>query len=211
MNTLNQDHIVRFISAFRWGKPDALGYYLIFEWADGGNLHDFWKATPKPEPTASLVKAVVTQLLGLAQALSAAHYLTDGGAYSGASYRHGDLKPANILWFRDGSDQIGKLKICDWGEAKNHILATEMRRSNTSAKFGTRRYEAPEIVTGLESNFLGRPDDQPDMRRSRLCDVWAMGCIMLECIVWLLYGHSTCLALRMARRLPKYIRPQHLG
>lgn len=179
MNSLNQDHIVRFITAFRRCHKDEEDHYLMFEWADGGNLRNLWNATPQPTLRASLVKATIKQLLGLAKALCATHYLDK----KGASYRHGDLKPENILWFRD-SGEIGMLKIGDWGEAKGHNIVTELRPSKTMAEYGTRRYEAPEVEIGVRLNFLG----QAPKRRSRLYDIWAMGCITLEFIVWLLYG-----------------------
>jgi serine/threonine protein kinase len=46
----------------------------------------------------------------------------------------------------------------------------------TGTRFGTKRYEPPEVSTSSE---------EP---RSRLYDVWSMGCIVLEFIIWLLYG-----------------------
>ncbi|KAF2683626.1 hypothetical protein K458DRAFT_304318 [Lentithecium fluviatile CBS 122367] len=176
MNSLGQDHIVRFITAFRRGKKNSPEHYLVFEWADGGDLVGLWESNPQPILTASLVKAVIKQLLGLAEALDAAHYLKDeNGNYSGASYRHGDLKPQNILWFRD-SDGIGTLKIGDWGEAKRHNVDTELRYS-TTAIYGTRRYEPPEAVIGTHEDV-----------RSRLYDIWSIGCIYFEFLVWFLYG-----------------------
>ena len=185
MNELcHKGHIVRFITAFRRGTPENKEHYLITEWADGGNLRDLWKATPKPEITVTRVKEVIKQLLGLAEALNAAHYLRDAdGVYSGASYRHGDLKPANILWFTDGK-ALGTLKICDWGCAKNKEVETALRHSKTSSEFGTRRYEPPEITAGLGKMLPG----SEERRISRLYDIWSMGCIILEFIVWLLYG-----------------------
>lgn len=184
MNKLDhKGHIVRFITAFRRGKPEDPEHYLITEWADGGNLRDLWKATPKPQLTASRVQEVIKQLLGLAEALNAAHFLTDGGVYSGASYRHGDLKPANILWFTE-EGKLGTFKICDWGCAKNKGVVTALRHSKTSAEYGTRRYEPPEVETGVGSMLPG----SQEKRISRLYDIWSMGCITLEFIVWLLYG-----------------------
>ncbi|KAI4650401.1 hypothetical protein J4E93_002757 [Alternaria ventricosa] len=180
MNRLNQEHIVRFITAFRRRRQHgAEEHYLMFEWADGGNLRTLWKSMPSPTLTAPLVKDVVKQVLGLAKALDAAHNLNA----TGASYRHGDLKPENILVFRDGG-LIGTLKVGDWGEAREHGQATEMRPSKTTAKYGTRRYEAPEVETGVTAKWLG----QSTKRRSRLYDIWAMGCITLELTIWLLYG-----------------------
>lgn len=182
MNKLNQEHIVRFVTAFRRRKRDRTQeHYLMFEWADNGNLRDLWRTTHTRKLSGSLVRDVIKQILGLATALQAAHNLNR----TEASYRHGDLKPENILCFK-GAGQIGTLKIGDWGEAKFHEedQVTEMRPSRTSAKHGTRRYEAPEVETGVRVQWLG----QSRKRRSRLNDIWAMGCITLECLVWLLYG-----------------------
>lgn len=178
MNELNEEHIVRFVTAFRRRKEHGEEHYLIFEWADRGNLRSLWKGTPRPVLSGTLVKDAVTQIAGLASALDAAHNLG-----TGASYRHGDLKPENILLF-SGGGCIGKFKIGDWGEAKEHEQVTEMRPSNTTAKYGTRRYEAPEVETGVRAKFLG----QSTRRISRLYDIWAMGCITLEFIIWLMYG-----------------------
>jgi len=182
MNELNQDHIVRFVTAFRrrreYGDPD---HYLIFEWADGGNLRSMWKREHSPILTAALVKDAMFQILGLARALAAAHDLDK----TGASYRHGDIKPENILCFSNGRT-IGTLKIGDWGEAKEHGQVTDMRPSKTTAKYGTRVYEAPEVETGVRAKYLG----QSTKRRSRLYDVWAMGCITLEFTIWLLKGYE---------------------
>lgn len=164
LDTLNQDHIVRFVTAFRRVTAHGLDHYLLFEWADGGNLLDFWTKAQNPSFTAPLVRDAIKQLFGLAQALSAAH---NYGA-NGISHRHGHLKPTNILRFEDGS-MIGKLKISGW---------------DIDTDFGTPRYNAPEVETGLEPTFGG----QTPRRRSRFQDIWAMGCITLEFIIWILYG-----------------------
>ncbi|KAH7398887.1 hypothetical protein DE146DRAFT_755879 [Phaeosphaeria sp. MPI-PUGE-AT-0046c] len=204
MNTLNQEHIVRFLTAFTRGKPedkpDELEYYVVFEWADGGNLKDLWTHFPFPGRSAAFMKWIMKQLYGLSQALSAAHYLLDkDGFYRGESYRHGDLKPENILWFPwgRGDGDWGTLKICDWGEAKNHHQVTALRHATTT-QFGTRRYEPPEVVVG-ESELSEATKDA----RSRLYDLWSMGCVMMECIIWLVYG------LKEQKRFNKSNRGDH--
>lgn len=179
MNSLNREHIVHLITAFRLYHYEEEDFYLMLEWADGGNLRDLWKAIPRPERTATLIRATIEQLLGLAEALCACHY----GNRDGFNYRHGDLKPENILCFRSGGE-LGTLKITDWGFAKRHQYDTEERSYNTRVEYGTRRYEAPEIETGLRSSYLGQSKD----RRSRLSDIWTMGCVTLEFIIWLVYG-----------------------
>lgn len=180
MNDLNHEHIVRFITAFRrHTRSGGAEHYLMFEWADGGNLSNLWRRMPSPILTEELIKEVIEQVLGLATALDAAHNLND----TGASFRHGDLKPENILIFM-GKGLIGTFKIGDWGEAKYQGQRTEMRPSGSKSRHGTIRYEAPEVKTGIPETYEGQATE----RRSRLYDIWALGCITLELIVWLLRG-----------------------
>jgi serine/threonine protein kinase len=180
MNELNHKHIVRFITSFRRrDTSDEIEHYVMLEWADGGNLRDFYAAYPNPDITAKLVKWVVRQLHGLAQVLSKAHNLKDDG-----SYRHGDLKPANILWFKEGDTKFGTLKIGDWGEAKEHYNGTGFNRDTAAAEHQTRRYEPPEVQTGLRLKLSG----ESRIVRSRLYDIWGIGCITLESLIWLMYG-----------------------
>lgn len=177
---LDHEHIIRFYTAFRrHTRNGGAEHYLMFEWADGGNLLDLWKRIPFPILTGPLAKEVIQQIFGLATALDAAHNWNS----TGASFRHGDLKPENILVFANGG-VIGTLKIGDWGEAKYQGQRTEMRPSGSKSRSGTIRYEAPEVKIGIPGSFEGQPKE----RRSRLYDIWALGCITLEFIVWLLCG-----------------------
>ncbi|KAK1635547.1 hypothetical protein BDP81DRAFT_350654 [Colletotrichum phormii] len=166
---LRHPHIIQRIAAISRGEKR----YFMFQWADGGNLREFWKEQNRPSLTPDLVGQTIAQLCGLADALHALHNYKGQG-----NYRHGDLKPENILRFRDKTC-FGILKIADMGLAKHHNDATAVRKKPTSAKYGTVRYEPPEAVT-----------NRLDKARSRLYDIWSMGCIMLECIIWLLYGYE---------------------
>ncbi|KAF4892491.1 Aurora/IPL1-related protein kinase 2 [Colletotrichum fructicola] len=184
MNQLNQPHIVRFLTAFRWGDQGEEDHYLMLEWADGGNLRNLWERFERPSLTPGLIQDTVQQLLGLANALSKAHY-----PETGPNFRHGDLKPENILWFKSKSGNgIGTLKIGDWGLAKQHLVVTELRSNQTTTQWGTRRYEPPEEAPGEGSNLL--LPNQPGKKRSRLYDIWALGCISLEFLIWLMYGRD---------------------
>jgi serine/threonine protein kinase len=164
---LNHKNIIQRIAAITRGNK----HYFMFQWADGGSLGDFWKEEPRPRLDPEFIKEIVLQLRGLADALHELH------TYEG-SYRHGDLKPENILRFKDNT-RVGILKIADMGLAKHHAVATYLRPA-TSTRFGTVRYEPPEVITHKLS----------EEGRSRLYDIWSMGCITLELIVWLLYGYE---------------------
>lgn len=171
INRINHPNLIKSIAAFT--RKDK--YYFMFQWADGGNLRDFWKdqdeaLTPRK---STLFLEVMSQLRGVAEALKILHHSKD----EDQSWRHGDLKPENILRFTD-TTILGNLRIADVGLAKRHNLRTSDRMNGTSTRDGTWRYEPPEAVTSLEDP------------RSRLYDIWSLGCIFLEFIIWLLYGNN---------------------
>jgi serine/threonine protein kinase len=174
---LKHDHIIQRIAAVTKGGKK----YFMFAWADGGSLRDHWQRIPRPSITPQLLTETLEQLLGLFDALRALHNFNGVGAY-----RHGDLKPENVLVFNDNSPQIiGTLKIADMGLAKYHGIGTVFRKNPTSTKAGTMRYEPPETKTTIAPT-------------SRLYDVWSMGCIVFEHLVWLLYGYEHIEALNAA-------------
>jgi serine/threonine protein kinase len=175
---LHEDHIVRFVTAFTRGDDVKRDHCLIFEWADGGSLRDLWNRLESPILIPQLVEETTTQLLGLAKAICAVHYPST----QNEGLLHGDLKPENILCF-SGRGALGTWKIGDWGLAKPKNSATIFGNEITRNR-ATIRYEAPESVTGV------RVENRSDLlkTRSRLFDVWAMGCIMFESIIWILEG-----------------------
>jgi serine/threonine protein kinase len=158
------DHLIRGIAAISRNKR----HYILFEWADGGNLRDFWTYNPSPVANDKTIMEFVEQMSGLSSGLATLH--------GDVHFRHGDLKPDNILVFHNPSTWLGTLKITDFATSRHHNVRTALRAQPTIARFGTAQYEAPEAATERR---------QP---RSRLFDVWSMGCIMLESIIWLLYG-----------------------
>lgn len=180
-------HIVRFVTGFCLSGtiPD---YILIFEWADVGNLQNLWeRSRQKPALCAKYIKEACKQIYGLADALNTAHYLDTKNSYS---IRHGDLKPANILCF-ESPGLFPTLKIADWGLAKEHAQRTELRMYASTARYGTKRYKAPEVKKAFDNALLAvRDKSKPQDPRSRLSDIWAMGCIALEFLIWLLYGYD---------------------
>jgi serine/threonine protein kinase len=206
INLLDHPHIMKSIAAIRRGDSR----YFMFPWAED-SLRDYWNATPKQFPNLRLIQEAISQLQGIADALDRLHNFQGGRTQTNETYRdvkivvdsaentalqmnddedvndyrnpmsqesirHGDLKPENILRFVDSSLKIGTLKLGDMGLAKRHVAATEKRRG-TSMRYGTRRYEGPETMIATQG-------------RSRLYDLWSMGCITFEFIIWLLHGNE---------------------
>lgn len=148
----------------------------MLQWADGDSLRDYYKQTTRPNLDGQFIWEIVTQIWGPADAIHKLHNYQGKGVEnvkigSTESYRHGDLKPENILRFLDDT-KTGAWKIAGMGLAKHHYAATHLRGlRDTSTRYGTRMYEPPEVVT------------RPAEARSRLCDIWPMGCITLELII----------------------------
>ncbi|KAK2611673.1 hypothetical protein N8I77_005003 [Diaporthe amygdali] len=169
ISQFNSPNIIRFMTAFTRGHER----FFMFEWADGGNLRDFWTKYTSVL-TESLVRDVILQFHGLADALDKMHSM---------NYRHGDMKPENILRVntigQKGSSylDVGTLKICDMGLSKKHTMATRLRDVATTTMFTSWRYEPPE---SKEENAIW----------PRRYDIWSIGCIILEFIVWLVNGPS---------------------
>jgi serine/threonine protein kinase len=170
LRSLNHPHLIKAIAWYTQGGT----HYFMFPWANLGNVRDYCEMD-RPNLTDSYLHWMFHQFCGLADAISKLH-----GSDKKASYRHGDLKPDNILCFGD-SRSTCIFVITDVGLTRKHNVITEERNSITRTNKGTIKYEPPETETELDQ------DNQPKPR-SRRYDIWSMGCIYLEFIMWLLYG-----------------------
>ncbi|EXL45112.1 serine/threonine protein kinase [Fusarium oxysporum f. sp. radicis-lycopersici 26381] len=169
-----QKHIVKLFAAFSLGDTET---YLMFEWAEGGNLRNLWEEFQPENPNGDLVKAVIEQLSGLAHALADLH---------SRDLRHGSLKPERILWFKSkdsARDLIGILKIKGLSITNEHSDVRRIRSERRVTIYESERYESPENGLLGTQALVARS-------RSRSVDIWAMGCIALEFLVWILYGPS---------------------
>lgn len=194
IQSLKHKHIIQCLATIRHGDRR----YFMFPWANGHNLRDFWEATPNQMPTHSVVKHAVEQLYQLADALYCLHNFNPQNQKSQTPklqetsqtkkitvddgvtpVRHGDLKPENILRFISTPNDLGILKIADMGLAKRHVQTTDKRIHATTTAYGTIMYEPPEAHNS--------PANAP---RSRLYDIWSMGCVVFEYIIWILHGND---------------------
>ncbi|KAM6517990.1 hypothetical protein FSOLCH5_006761 [Fusarium solani] len=120
---------------------------------------------------------MLMQMRGLCHALSLLHE---------EHRRHGDIRPENILLFEEG-DYKGTLRIGGVGLATSHLDATERRillKEMTRTMTGAPRYLSPESV---------HRDQIP-----RVFDVWALGCVFLEFLIWTLHGYDRLFDFRKA-------------
>jgi serine/threonine protein kinase len=166
-------HLIKPIAAYRYGEDRC----LLFPWADGGNLDKLWKDLNDQEPeegNRANTKWFFEQFCGLSEALKELHAHT---AMAEKNCIHGDLKPENILVFNQGT--AGILQIADLGLAAFHVEANTNMRGASMIGPGTSRYKPPEM------------DEHGGQKsRGRAYDVWSMGCILLEQLVWFTSGYE---------------------
>jgi len=165
--------------AFQHGNT----FNFVFPFAKG-NLVDFWER--KPGRSKQDVLWLIRQLLGITKALSMIH---NPGWLKGPKGdlfgRHGDIKPENILIF--DHDIEGEIMVLsDMGLTAVH---SEISRSGVNpAKIDTTlTYRPPE--TDYKSKGV-----------SRAFDIWTLGCLFMEAMVWHLGGYDMLKRFYTARK-----------
>lgn len=101
--------------------------------------------------------------------------------------RHGDIKPANILWFLTHGKERDHLVVADLGLTRYHSSLTKSRVKRVDGWTGT--YRAPEI--DLHNPISAR------------YDIWSLGCVFLEFCIWYLLGYDDVENFRRARNLDR--------
>jgi serine/threonine protein kinase len=186
MRTLKHQHIIDSLGAFKDGQKA----YLCMPWANGGSLRDFWAENTPDHEDSTTLPWLLKQLRGLTSALAAVHRPgTDQ-----APGRHGDVKPENILLF-DCSvhpDDRGILQLADMGLANvsSSFRAPQPEWTCKLADFGSWQPTSPQATSPSRGVTLGYRAPEYDLHEStsQAYDVWSLGCVFLEFIVWWLYG-----------------------
>lgn len=189
LSSLDHAHLIKLQVTYLYRDH----YHLLFRWADG-NLRNYWEAHPKPSDiprTWEYATWVTSQWLGLARALSAIHDCppdetiepedeqpNDGFGSQRNKGRHGDIKPENILWFQSYEAQDdqppvnGRLVISDFGLTEFHRDETGLVSPLNIARSPTYRPPEYDVSATISQSY----------------DIWTLGCVLLEFIVWYLQG-----------------------
>ncbi|WKT45339.1 Protein kinase domain [Fusarium oxysporum f. sp. vasinfectum] len=174
----NHRHLVSVLGAYCQLNEN----YLIFDWADCDLLR-YWKDRhSEPEFNLKNVLWLAEQCVGLASGLEQIHRYgsleqqnrTGDSSFKKLYGRHGDIKPENILWYRDSNQGLGTLRICDFGVSEFH---------STQSRSGIRNSHV------ASSPYYRPPEwELQDGTISRSYDIWTIGCLYLEFLGWLLGG-----------------------
>ena len=156
-------------------------YYMLFPLAQC-NLHQYMSRRVF-ERTKENNIWLLEQFSGLANALHLIHNLTFSNSTLASDPNlspiapqdrerkagwHHDLKPENILYFEDAKLDRKNFQIADFGSSKIHVVRSHSHP--TRSTMGTPTYEPPELET--------------ERLTSRPYDIWSLGCVFLELLVW---------------------------
>ena len=140
---------------------------IIFPWA----IHDLRQFYAETTPSRQMARSCLKNLAGLAGGLSYLHSVTWTEDAQEMHIIHRDLKPENILVMADGLE--GSWKINDFGLS--------------SFETGS---DSPVFQEGIAIGTYHPPESQLMLPLSRSFDIWSFGCIVLECIDFLLEGSN---------------------
>ena len=113
------EHVVGYYGSFiQNGK-----FSLLLEFADGGNLLDYYRSTPKPMG-ASDTKQFWWSLLGVLKGLHYVHQVSPDDGYRGI---HEDIKPDNIILRKgtSGSSYDFRAILVDFGHSHFRVADSE--------------------------------------------------------------------------------------
>lgn len=173
---------------------------MLFSYAEC-NLREYMKCNAFAQPTKRNVLWLLAQFEGLSEALREIHNLSNSDTTSESTMNllaprqdvrksgwHHDLKPQNILYFKSSGSKHGRFQIADFGSGKVHTYRSGS--VNTRSPNGTLTYEPPEAAK--------------EGATSRPYDIWSMGCVFLEIMIWAVYGYTSVKSFAKARRARRF-------
>ena len=171
-------------------------YYMLFHFAEC-NMRQYMKRSRFGEPTKRKLRWLLEQFEALSIALRHIHNLSGAKTSSDTTKNllaptqqdvrksgwHHDLKPENILLFKSPASRCGVFQVADFGSGK--VQTYRSGSANTRSPNGTLTYEPPEAAK--------------EGATSRPYDMWSMGCVFLELLIWATCGNSSVESFRSSR------------
>jgi serine/threonine protein kinase len=181
------NHLIPLQLTYKYGE----NYFLIFPWADG-NLKAFWASQDPDCQREERVWWFFEQCVGITFGLRKIHHLgtlpKDNLGTNKLDVkvlpkrvlnddkwgRHNDIKPENILWFKEFDEKKDHLVISDFG-----LTRFNSARSKSIAP--------ADQIQGFSATYKP-PDLHFNDGISQTYDVWSLGCVFLEFVSWFLLG-----------------------
>ncbi|KAK7598514.1 hypothetical protein V3481_000140 [Fusarium oxysporum f. sp. vasinfectum] len=191
----NEGYITKHFASFSFeGIEKSI---IVLEYAEGGSLLDFLRSTNIPF-TLSEFCLLWSRLLNLFDALHALNdiYRPTASPHWSLSGVHQDIQLSNILVFpqKNKSSRFDvNFKLADFGLAKIGRTSSPGDSLMTSNK-GNRIYTSPETY----SNY--RVQDRAKTEISTACDIWSLGAVFSDVLVWSIAGESSREDYRLERQ-----------
>ncbi|QDS71140.1 hypothetical protein FKW77_009908 [Venturia effusa] len=172
-NGQTPDHIIDYLGSYEQGETRC----IFLEHADIGTLDDYFQTVAHPTSGANITE-FFSRIFDLLKGLWAVHQVE--GSFVGL---HGDIKPSNILALSlpDKPNHDCVLKLSDFGTSLFKDKTSGVTRI-PSGSFA-RTYAPPEVWKN-ELPFLMKSD----MLVTQAVDIWSLGCIFLEAMIFVLDG-----------------------
>ncbi|KAJ4291768.1 hypothetical protein N0V90_009663 [Kalmusia sp. IMI 367209] len=179
LEKFNHPNIVKLLDAYCIDD----NFLLLFPLAQG-DLEDFMSKEPLPSHSSQVIFTwMLQQVQGLTKALE---YLHVGNEHYEAFGRHGDIKPENILWYSDvgtGKLTLGRFVIADLGLSQFH-----RRTPGSSTHPASCLCDAVTPNRNLADRRYAAPEIEVPSRIDSAYDMWSLGCVLFEMVVWLVEG-----------------------
>lgn len=181
--------------------------FIMLEYTEQGSLLDFFNRNQLPferHELYSLWKSLSNLFIGLEHihGLEQDHRNSDIGSIRCV---HQDLKPANIFVFRQGdsTEYRYQFKIGDFGMSSIALVRTMSKSIRSPDNASTKMYGAPELTNPY-------PDlDHIDYGTLWEMDIWSMGCVLFEVLVWMTCGSRGVSAFFRMRQAETDSDPRH--
>lgn len=153
-----------------WAGADGI-FYLLLPLAQEGNLAERMKR-PRPDHDIPNILWFLRVLHALSDGMRSMHRHDPKAHHldSGYATYHFDIKPENLLLFHDEHGEGSVLKIADFGSSYTGRLKRGGVSEKVESRGNTIGYQAPEFNKASSS--------------SRPYDMWAVGCVVLEFLLW---------------------------
>ncbi|KAL3461776.1 kinase-like domain-containing protein [Aspergillus heterothallicus] len=180
LQTLEHPNILRLLACYTYEDK----HNLVSPYISGGTLHEFLR---RDKPDNLTRERFFCMMAGIASAISALHiFRVDGEVQPGLKGHHQDLWSENILVDED------RLILADFG-----LSSMKRMSQNTPTRHKGRKgyYQAPECAD-LEAPY-------EEHTGTRASDIFALGCIFTDLLVYHAFGPEGTMAFREARKFTK--------
>lgn len=178
----HEPHMITLFGAYRHGRT----YNILLEHAHGGNLMDYFESV-KPPTNEEGILQFWSSLFKVVEPIKRIHELEGV---------HQNIKPSNILVTSGATSSIydRNFKLADLGLSHFSSKTDDKRTLKYQEVLGDPMYSAPECCMLAMSTKPLTYDADP------LIDIWSLGCIFSEAIVWTFLGVD---GVKQYRRLRK--------